>query len=84
MESPTLTGDELSSFQTALSVLPRSMLLGPGGPPIPPSSTLFDNKGLIIWDNLTIRKMWGAYLDSQNWPDFPAFSVSFFFPYLKA
>lgn len=54
------SGDDLSTFETALSSLPCSMLLGPGGPPSPPTTDLFDAKGIIKWEYFSKNKLWGT------------------------
>jgi hypothetical protein len=57
MEAPV---DDIASFQTALSELPRSMVLGPGGVVHPPSSAIFDDQGILLWGLLSKLNLWGS------------------------
>lgn len=53
-------GDSISDYKTALSDLPRMMLFGPGGAPNPPTPTLFDDDGCILWDLISKEKLWST------------------------
>lgn len=56
-------GDSIADYKTALSELPRMMLFGPGGTPNPPTPTLFDDEGCIIWDLISKEKLWSTFLN---------------------
>ena len=55
-------GDDLTTFQSALSELPSSMLLGPGGAPNPPSNEIYDERGMLVWDRFTKTLLWGMWI----------------------